>query len=72
MNIIQVGRPAVSRYHHATHSVIVTGGLGLRKNDCFHMFDRKVAVASGAPGREVVGPPGPLELTRTLNTASFF
>ena len=72
MNIIQVGRPAVSRYHQ--HSVIVTGGLGPRKNDCFHMFDRKVAVASGhgAPGREVVGPPGPLELTRTLNTSSFF
>ncbi len=33
-------------------SVIVTWGP--RKNECFHMFDRKVAV--GVPGRKVVGP----------------
>jgi hypothetical protein len=37
------------------------GGRGPLKNDCFHMFDRKVAVVA-PDGRSW----GPLELTRTL------
>jgi hypothetical protein len=46
--VLRVGRWAL-------YSVLVTGGPGAggrgpRKNDCFHMFDRKVD-----PGREVGG-----------------